>query len=112
MNDEQERFERVFRGCYEAVYAYAARRVAPEAVQDVVSETFVVAWRRYAELDGEPLPWLYGIARRVAANHLRGSARREALRRRLHTERPVSEAGELEGARSAARRRAGDVGRA
>jgi RNA polymerase sigma factor (sigma-70 family) len=92
---ERERFERVFRGCYEAVYAYAARRVAPEAVQDVVSETFLVAWRRYAELEGEPLPWLYGIARRVAANQLRGSARREALRRRLHTERPVSEAGEL-----------------
>jgi RNA polymerase sigma-70 factor, ECF subfamily len=95
VSDEQERFERVFRGCYEAVYAYAARRVAPEAVQDVVSETFVVAWRRYAELDGEPLPWLYGIARRVAANHLRGSARREALRRRLHTEPPASEASEL-----------------
>jgi RNA polymerase sigma factor (sigma-70 family) len=94
VSDEQERFERVFRGCYEAVYAYAARRVTPEAVQDVVSETFLVAWRRYTELDGAPLPWLYGIARRVAANQRRSGARREALRRRLHTERPVSEAGE------------------
>src|SRR6266498_3233391 len=50
-------FERVFRACHPAVYRYAARRVAPDAVQDVVSETFLVAWRRFGDLYGEPLPW-------------------------------------------------------
>jgi RNA polymerase sigma factor (sigma-70 family) len=83
-----EQFERVFQDCYEAVYRYAARRVAPEAVQDVVSETFLVAWRR-EEVGAEPLPWLLGIARRTAANHRRGSARRDALRQRLSAERPL-----------------------
>jgi RNA polymerase sigma-70 factor (ECF subfamily) len=86
VSDAQERFERIFNGCHHAVCAYATRRVAAEAVQDVVSETFMIAWRRYDELDGEPLPWLFGIARRVVANQLRGSVRRHALRARLYAE--------------------------
>jgi RNA polymerase sigma-70 factor (ECF subfamily) len=76
-------FEATFDAHWEAVSRYAARRVAPEAVQDVVSETFLVAWRRYDELNGEPLPWLLGIARRVAANQRRAGARRSALLERL-----------------------------
>ncbi len=86
MSDSRQDFENVFNACYEPVYRYAARRVAPEAVQDVVAETFLVAWRRYPELRGEPLPWLLGIARRVASTHRRSGARREALRERLHSE--------------------------
>ena len=86
MSDSRERFEQVFQDCYEAVYRYTARRVSPDAVQDVVSDTFLVGWRRYGELKGDPLPWLLGIARRTAANHLRGSTRRSALHQRLSTE--------------------------
>ena len=85
----------MFHGCYEAVLRYAARRVPPEAVQDVVSETFLVAWRRRVELDGEPLPWLLGIARRVAANARRGGRRRDALRRRLQGQRPDAVAADI-----------------
>jgi RNA polymerase sigma-70 factor (ECF subfamily) len=77
-------FETTFDAHWRAVSRYVARRVAPEAVQDVVSETFLVAWRRYDELNGEPLPWLLGIARRVAANQRRSGARRRALLERLH----------------------------
>jgi RNA polymerase sigma-70 factor (ECF subfamily) len=84
----QDDFERIFNECYEPVYRYAARRVAPEAAHDVVSDTFLVAWRRFADLDGEPLPWLLGIARRVASSQRRGSARRAALRDRLGAQPP------------------------
>ena len=84
---ERERsFERLFRAHHGAVYRYVARRVEPAAVQDVVADTFLVAWRRLDELTGEPLPWLLGVARRVVANHLRGRARRSALHLRLATE--------------------------
>jgi RNA polymerase sigma-70 factor (ECF subfamily) len=79
----RDRFERIFSDCHDAVFRYAARRVAAEAVQDVVSETFLVAWRRFDRLQGEPLPWLLGIARRVAANNRRSGARRDALVQRL-----------------------------
>jgi RNA polymerase sigma factor (sigma-70 family) len=90
VSDSHERFERVFTDCYDAVHRYAARRVAPDAVQDVVSDTFLVAWRRRGELAGDPLPWLLGIARRTAANQRRGSARREGLQLRLRRERSPS----------------------
>ncbi|MGD1057967.1 MAG: sigma-70 family RNA polymerase sigma factor, partial [Solirubrobacteraceae bacterium] len=86
MSDSRAQFEHVYEECYEAVHRYAARRVAPEAVQDVVSDTFLAAWRRYGELKGDPLPWLLGIARRTAANHRRSRARRDALRERLSSE--------------------------
>jgi len=86
VSDSREQFEHLYEDCYGAVCRFAARRVAPEAVQDVVSDTFLTAWRRYGELDGEPLPWLLGIARRTAANHRRGGARRDALRERLSSE--------------------------
>ena len=84
MRSDPGPFEATFDAHWQAVSRYAARRVAPEAVQDVVSETFLVAWRRYDELNGEPLPWLLGIARRVAANQRRAGARRRALLERLH----------------------------
>lgn len=87
MSDAREQFEHVYEDCYEAVLRYAARRVAPEAVQDVVADTFLAAWRRYGDLHGEPLPWLLGIARRTAANHRRSGSRRAALRARLSGER-------------------------
>lgn len=97
MSESQGDFERVFNDCYEPVLRYVARRVGADAVQDVVSDTFLVAWRRYEDLRGEPLPWLLGIARRVAATQRRGSARREALHARLHAERaPLEMSAELE----------------
>ena len=83
MRSDPGSFEATFDAHWQAVGRYAARRVAPEAVQDVVSETFLVAWRRYDELNGDPLPWLLGIARRVAANQRRAMARRRALLERL-----------------------------
>jgi RNA polymerase sigma factor (sigma-70 family) len=94
VSDTREQFEHVYQENYEAVQRYVARRVAPEAIQDVVSDTFLAAWRRYADLRGEPTPWLLGIARRTAANHRRSGSRRAALRERLGTEqRHVPSAG-------------------
>ncbi len=86
MSDFHGQFEQVYLDCYAPVQRYVARRVASEAVQDVVADTFLTAWRRYGALRGEPLPWLLGIARRTAANHRRGGARRDALRARLSSE--------------------------
>jgi RNA polymerase sigma-70 factor, ECF subfamily len=91
VSESHERFERVYQDCYAAVNRYTARRVPAAAVQDVVADTFLTAWRRYPELKGEPLPWLLGIARRTAANQRRGGARREALRERLRSEQRSSD---------------------
>lgn len=82
-----------FRGLYAAqvgaILGYAVRRVAAaEDAADVVAETFLIAWRRCAEIPpgDEARLWLYGVARRVLANHLRGEGRRGRLGERLRTE--------------------------
>jgi DNA-directed RNA polymerase specialized sigma24 family protein len=82
----EERFRHVYAANFEAVLAYATRRVdQPADAADVVAETFLVAWRRHREIPpgDEARLWLYGVARRVLANHHRGDARRERLRERL-----------------------------
>jgi RNA polymerase sigma-70 factor (ECF subfamily) len=78
-----EKFEGLFRENYAAVRAYALRRSRPEPAQDVVAETFLVAWRRLDDVPADALPWLYGVARRVLANQRRSADRGVALERRL-----------------------------
>jgi RNA polymerase sigma factor (sigma-70 family) len=76
-------FEQVFAAHYWAVRAYVLRRGPASAADDVVAETFVVAWRRFDSLQDDPLPWLFGVARRILANHHRAERRRGALVARL-----------------------------
>ncbi|NUW37410.1 sigma-70 family RNA polymerase sigma factor [Nonomuraea sp. SMC257] len=78
--DEQSRFEAVYRRTYEQILGYVMRRCSsPEDAADIVAETYVIAWRRVSELpQGDTAKlWLYGVARRVLANHRRGERRRE-----------------------------------
>jgi RNA polymerase sigma factor (sigma-70 family) len=84
--DEGELFDAYFRGHAARVYAFALRRTNSQAAQDVTAETFLIAWRRRAEMPAEPLPWLYGIARGVLANEMRAANRRGALASRIATE--------------------------
>jgi RNA polymerase sigma-70 factor, ECF subfamily len=65
------------------VRAFVHRRVTSAAADDVMSEVFVIAWRRLDQAPPDELPWLLGIARGVLANQRRGDARRLALRDRL-----------------------------
>lgn len=79
------RFRQLYADHFDAVLGFALRRTErPEDAADVVAETFLVAWRRLGHVptDGTR-PWLYGVARRVLANHRRGDGRRAALGRRL-----------------------------
>ncbi|WHP17872.1 RNA polymerase sigma factor [Cellulomonas sp. ES6] len=81
-----ERFAALFERTHRPLLAYALRRVSdPADAADVVAETFLVAWRRLDDVPaGEAArPWLFGVARRVLANHYRGERRRDALADRL-----------------------------
>ncbi|WP_089154761.1 RNA polymerase sigma factor [Micromonospora sp. NBS 11-29] len=84
--DYEDRFRHVYATNFRPLLAYALRRSPqPEDAADVVAETFLVVWRRGHEMpvDAEVRPWLYGIARRVLANHHRTGARRDRLGERL-----------------------------
>ncbi len=82
MNPDQ-RFDGLWRDHAHAVLRYARRRVLPADVDDVVAETFVVAWRRLDEVPDPALPWLLGVARGVSANAVRSARRRDALADRV-----------------------------
>lgn len=74
-------FDDVYAAHRDAVWRYFKRRSAVDQ-EDLTTEVFLVAWRRRDELPAEPLPWLYGVARRVLANHRRAGDRRDALAER------------------------------
>lgn len=84
--DEAGLFDTYFRGHAGRIYTFALRRTNAQAAQDVTAETFLIAWRKRAEMPNEPLPWLYGIARGVLANEMRAANRRGALASRIAAE--------------------------
>lgn len=61
------------------ILAYASRQVDAHTAQEIVAETFVVAWRRIDEVPDDPLPWLLVVARNTISNHVRSIARRRSL---------------------------------
>ncbi|MCU1673247.1 MAG: polymerase subunit sigma, partial [Frankiales bacterium] len=64
-----------------AVYNFCFRLTADwSAAEDLMSATFVQAWRRSGTvpLEGAVLPWLLGVARNVCLNHHRSLRRRAA----------------------------------
>jgi RNA polymerase sigma-70 factor (ECF subfamily) len=95
--DAAERLEELFRSHHPAVVSYVCRRAPAERVDDVVAETFLVAWRRLEDVPAESLPWLLGVARNVVATQRRAARRRGALHLRLRSlaveavERPSTE---------------------
>nr|WBO82673.1 sigma-70 family RNA polymerase sigma factor [Streptomyces sp. SBE_14.2] len=84
--DDWSRFEGEYRDSYHAVSRYVRRRLPPDLVDDAVSDVFTIAWERRSTRKGAALPWLYGIARRVAANARRAQGRADRLAGRLRDE--------------------------
>lgn len=92
MNNEatSREYTRLFNQHSSAVMRYALRRWSDvEGCEDVVVDTFSVAWRKWGEKpdSDRELPWLYGIAFRVLSNHRRSRDRRERLLVRISMER-------------------------
>jgi RNA polymerase sigma-70 factor (ECF subfamily) len=78
-NAETRTFEDLYREELPFVWRNARRLLGLDsAVDDVVQEVFIVALRRIGEFEGRSSlrSWLYGILRRVAADHRRAVRRR------------------------------------
>lgn len=88
--DREAAFVALFDAYYGKILAYARRRVDFDVASDVVADTFVAAWLRLDDLSGDPLGWLYGLARGSVANHRRRLHRAERLRERASTNVPCS----------------------
>ena len=89
--ERRRRFETFYDETQAPVLAFVLRRTErAEDAADVVAETFLVAWRRLDELPaGAERLWIYGVARRVLANHRRGERRRLRLADQLREELAV-----------------------
>jgi RNA polymerase sigma factor (sigma-70 family) len=80
-------FAALFNAHFDSLLAYTRRRTPQLAdAEDALAETYVVAWRRFADLPadaGAQRLWLFGVAYRVIANQRRASGRRLQLTDRL-----------------------------
>jgi RNA polymerase sigma-70 factor (ECF subfamily) len=73
------RFEEFFRDNYERVSLYVARRVPRAGVDDVVSASFIVAWKKFATIESPSLPWLFRIASYEVSNQRRTTRRSDGI---------------------------------
>ncbi len=75
----------------EPLRRYLVRRASPDVVDDVLSETLLVCWRRLDELpaaEDDLRPWAYGVARAALANAERSTRRQRRLAARVATVDP------------------------
>jgi RNA polymerase sigma factor (sigma-70 family) len=88
-DNRRARLEELFAAHARTVLAYARRRTNAASAEDVLSEVFIVAWRRLDDLPADPEAWLLACARNALLNHERGEQRRSKLVERLsaHTSR-------------------------
>ncbi|MFF3420561.1 RNA polymerase sigma factor [Streptomyces sp. NPDC002698] len=88
--DEPDVFAELFHRYADDVHRYAARRLGTEAADDLMAETFVIAFQRRRRYDlsrPHARPWLYGIVTRLIGGHRRAEARRlRALARVVSTD--------------------------
>src|ERR1700684_1206621 len=72
---EPELFTVLFRRHAPHIQRYVVRRLGPDAADDIVAETFLLAFRQRDRYDCERAdarPWLYGIATNLIGRHRRG----------------------------------------
>jgi RNA polymerase sigma factor (sigma-70 family) len=84
--DRRSRFEDLYAANCAPILGYALRRTSNgDDAADIVAETFLTAWRRLDDVPrgDDARLWLYGVARRVLANHHRGERRKSELSDRL-----------------------------
>lgn len=76
--NEPEVFEIVFRRYADQIQRYVSRRIGTDAADDVVAETFLLAFRqrdRYDLSRASARAWLYGIATNLIGRHRRTEVR-------------------------------------
>src|SRR5918999_339483 len=77
--DDPRAFAALFDRHAGPVFRFLVRRVGPDVGDDLLGETFRIAFERRASFDCErssARPWLYGIATNLLARHRRAEARR------------------------------------
>ena len=61
------------------VYAFAVSKAGRQLADEILSEVFMIAWRRFGDLPEPPLPWLLAVTRNVAMSQSRALARERSM---------------------------------
>ena len=77
-------FEEFYEDTIDTVTSYVLRRCDSSGAQDVISETYVIAWRKHAHTAPNPIGYLLLTARRVLDRTRRGQASRQVTAERLY----------------------------
>jgi len=75
---EPEYFTELFRRHAPYIQRYVVRRLGQDAADDIVAETFLLAFRQrdsYDQARSDARPWLYGIATNLIGHHRRAEIR-------------------------------------
>src|SRR5215472_8310664 len=75
---EPEHFTVLFRRHAPHIQRYVVRRLGQDAADDIVAETFLLAFRQrdtYDPARADARPWLYGIAPHLIGRHCRAETR-------------------------------------
>lgn len=75
---DSELFAELFHRHAPRIQRYVVRRLGQDAADDIVAETFLLAFRQRAAYDQtreDALPWLYGIATNLIGRHRRAETR-------------------------------------
>ena len=83
MDDPLEQFAGVYDRYYRNVLRYSLQHAEQGTAEDVTSETFLIAWRRFSALPDPPLPWLLGVARNLLRKQAGAGLRRRELVSRI-----------------------------
>jgi RNA polymerase sigma factor (sigma-70 family) len=83
VDDPLDRFAGLYDQYYRNVLHYALQHAEPGSAEDVASEAFLIAWRRWPELPEPPLPWLLGVARNLLRQQAAAGRRRRLLAERI-----------------------------
>jgi RNA polymerase sigma-70 factor, ECF subfamily len=80
-----ERVTALYEEHFPRVWAYVVSRTGRQLAEEVVSDTFAVAWRRRRDIPDPALPWLLGVARNLVRTSYRGAVRQGLLVAELRT---------------------------
>ncbi|GLY78518.1 RNA polymerase sigma factor [Actinoallomurus iriomotensis] len=75
---EPELFTALYERHAPAIHRYVARRLGTDMADDLMAETFLIAFRQresYDQSRPDARPWLYGIATNLVAQHAKAEAR-------------------------------------
>jgi RNA polymerase sigma-70 factor (ECF subfamily) len=84
-DEARHRFTAMYDAHRNQVWAYTACLAGRQRADDLVSDTFVVAWRRFGDIPDPALPWLLGVARNMVRQHVRTQVRQGSLESELRS---------------------------